>query len=653
MCAVNDKSDPDRTAFGRVEEIITRSWLRCRERGLDVAQALPDPSCAPATLVERLEANARLVAYAQPLLEGLHQHLARASSMALLADGDGMILRSIGDSGFMARAARCHLQPGAGWSEAEMGTNAIGTALVERRTVVVVGSEHFLDRNRFLTCISAPILAPGGGVLGVLDISGDARVAQVHGAALVEMNASIIENRLIETLPEAAVVLRLHVSAEGLGSHLDGLLALTEDGRCLAGNRRLPRLFGQPAAWSPTGLTFAELCVTPWLALLEHACRYGEEPLAVRTQRGDDLFLRIGLRGDGRSFSIAVLPLACAMTAPEKEIQAGVEDAAGRGRPSASRLQRASHARNLPAGGLHELDGGDPCVAEAVRRARRIAGCDIPLLIQGETGSGKEWFAQAFHRSGMRRDGPFVAVNCAAIPAALIESELFGYVEGAFTGARRSGARGRIREADGGTLFLDEIGDMPLSLQAVLLRVLETRRVMPLGGADEETIDFALVCASHQSLRALVERGEFRADLFFRLSGMTVSLPPLRVRQDFDRVVRRIIAEEAPNCEPAVSPAALDLLRRHPWPGNLRQLRNVLRLAVALLGDERVLTPEFLPSEFIDVATDQVESGLRAAQTRLVRETVKRHGGNISAAARELGITRTTLYRKLSEKRER
>ncbi|MFC5300850.1 sigma-54-dependent Fis family transcriptional regulator [Azospira restricta] len=601
---------------GDASDLIARSWQRCRDAGLDAAQALPVPATPPKTLADRLEANARLVAYAQPMLEGLYQHLARSSSMVLLADNAGMILRAVGDADFIARAARCHLQPGAVWSEAEMGTNAIGTALVERCTVAVVGREHFLDRNRFLTCISAPILAPGGGVLGVLDISGDARVAQVHGAALVEINAGIIENRLLETLPDAAVVLRLHATAEGLGSHLDGLLALADDGRCLAGNRRLPRLFGRPAGWSPAGAGFAELFATPWPALLEHACRRGEEPLAVRLRHGGELLARIGLRAGVRSFAVAAPPAAPA---------------------------------RCP---LDELGSEDPRMAEAIRRAKRIAECDIPLLIQGETGSGKEWFAQAFHKSGARRAAPFVAVNCAAIPATLIEAELFGHVEGAFTGARRSGARGKIREADGGTLFLDEIGDMPLALQAVLLRVLETRRVAPLGGHGEEPVDFALVCASHQPLRALVDHGQFRADLFFRLSGMTVSLPPLRERQDFDRVVRRILAEEAPGREPRVAPAALDLLRRHDWPGNLRQLRNVLRLAVALLGDERLLTPDFLPAELLDAGCrGHGESGLRAVQIRLVQETVERHGGNISAAARELGITRTTLYRKLAEGR--
>ncbi len=642
---IDDDELPDPTP-GATRGVIARSWQRCRDAGLDAAQAVPPPSCPPATLAGRLEANARLVAYAQPMLEGLYQHLARSSSMVLLADNAGMILRAVGDADFVARAERCHLQPGAVWSEDEMGTNAIGTALVERHTVAVVGGEHFLRRNRFLTCISAPILAPGGGVLGVLDISGDARVAQVHGAALVEMNAGIIENRLIETLPEAAVVLRLHASAEGLGSHLDGLLALAGDGRCLAGNRRLPRLFGIAGAALPAA-SFAELFATPWPALIEHACRHGEEPLALRTQRGGEIHARVGLRAGGRSF-LAGSPVPCSGADAGRDAGA-TPDAPGVDR----RRARARDDAPSPADGLHELGSDDPRMAEAIRRARRIAECDIPLLIQGETGSGKEWFAQAFHKSGPRRDAPFVAVNCAAIPATLIESELFGHVEGAFTGARRAGARGRIREAEGGTLFLDEIGDMPLALQAVLLRVLETRRVAPLGGEGEEPVDFALVCASHQPLRTLVEHGQFRADLFFRLSGMTVSLPALRERQDFDRVVRRILAEEAPGRDLRVAPAALDLLRRHDWPGNLRQLRNVLRLAVALLGDERLLTPDFLPAEILDADSraGHGESGLRAVQIRLVRETVERHGGNISAAARELGITRTTLYRKLAEGR--
>jgi transcriptional regulator of acetoin/glycerol metabolism len=202
-------------------------------------------------------------------------------------------------------------------------------------------------------------------------------------------------------------------------------------------------------------------------------------------------------------------------------------------------------------------------------------------------------------------------------------------------------------------LFLDEIGDMPLNLQAVLLRVLETRRVAPLGGGPEESVDIGLVCASHHPLRELMALGTFRSDLFFRLSGMTVSLPALRERSDFAVLVRALLDEESTGAGVTLSAEALSILKCHPWPGNLRQLRNALRLAIAMMGDDgSQLRPEHLPQEILDEisgsSAPSAESlGLRAAEIRMVQEAVARHDGNVSAAARELRITRTTLYRKL------
>jgi len=302
-----------------------------------------------------------------------------------------------------------------------------------------------------------------------------------------------------------------------------------------------------------------------------------------------------------------------------------------------------------PARALAGLGRKDPAVALAVDRVTRILGREIPLLIQGETGTGKEVFARAFHYSGPRGAGPFVAVNCAAIPAALIEAELFGHVEGAFTGARRDGSPGKLRLADGGTLFLDEIGDMPLALQSVLLRVMETRRVTALGDREEHEIDVGFVCATHQPLRELVARSAFRADLFFRLSGMTIELPPLRQRADFGALAQEILDEESPFKPLRLAPEALLHLRARSWPGNLRELRNVLRLAVAMLGDEdelRVAHFEGLAPESAGGLQDRART-LREAEAELVKQAVARHGGNVSAAARELKITRTTLYRRL------
>ncbi|HNE14661.1 MAG TPA: sigma-54-dependent Fis family transcriptional regulator [Rhodocyclaceae bacterium] len=604
-------------------DTIRRSWERCATRGLRADERLPDDPNARVRLSDRLEANARLVAYAQPIMEHLHQQIARSSSTILLADDSGVILRSVGDSDFLERAARVALKPGHCWSEHVMGTNAIGTALTEQRPVAVIGEEHFLDRNKFLTCIAAPIHAPTGGVLGILDISCSARLTQVHALALLQTTTEIIENRLIETLDDASVVLRFHHQPEALASPLEGLAVFNESGGMLACNRRAERLLGLPDTRHSQS-AFNDIFETRWNVLLDHALRSSFRPTKLRCNRG-------------REFAATVLVSNLR-----------------RVRPAGAVRDPRVLPRPRPRLTLEDMDLGAKAVGTAIRRARRILGLDIPLLIQGETGTGKEVFAQAFHNSGPRRDGPFVAINCAAIPGNLIEAELFGYTAGAYTGARGEGARGKLREAHGGTLFLDEIGDMPLKLQAVLLRVLETRRVTPLGGGPEEEIDLSLVCASHRSLKALCEVGEFRSDLYFRLSAMSLALPPLRERSDLEGMARRILQEESPDRPIRLATSTLDLIRRHPWPGNIRQLKNALRLGVAMLGDdEETLGPDHLPQDLLDgddtVHPVPAAKSLRAAEVRLVEDTVQRHNGNISAAARELGITRTTLYRKLRQ----
>ena len=614
-------TDPNATPLS--PEAIRRSWERCAASGLRPDERQPEDRSHPARLSDRLEANARLVTYAQPIMEHLHQQIARSSSTILLADDTGTILRSVGDSDFIERAARVALKPGHSWSEAVMGTNAIGTALAEQRAVAVIGDEHYLDRNKFLTCIATPIHAPTGGVLGILDVSTSARLTQVHAQALLQTTAEIIENRLIETVTDAAVVIHFHHQPEALASPLEGLAVFDEAGNFLACNRRAERLLGI-ADTRFTRPPFWDIFETRWNTLLDHALQSSARPTTLRSHLAREFVAHVRVSNLQR--------LRTATASRESTVK--------------------PRARDLPT--LDDLDLGDKTVSHAIRRARRILGLDIPLLVQGETGTGKEVFAQAFHHSGPRRNGPFVAINCAAIPATLIEAELFGYTPGAYTSARSEGARGKLREAHGGTLFLDEIGDMPLKLQAVLLRVLETRRVTPLGGGPEESIDLSLVCASHRSLKALCERGEFRPDLYFRLSAMSLSLPALRERGDIEALARRLLHDESPGRPIRLSASSLDLIRRHPWPGNIRQLRNALRLAAAMLApDEDTLTPAHLPQELTDdpdlPPAGPAAQSLRAAESRLVGDTVARHKGNISAAARELGITRTTLYRKLRQ----
>ena len=328
---------------------------------------------------------------------------------------------------------------------------------------------------------------------------------------------------------------------------------------------------------------------------------------------------------------------------------------------------------------LARLATGDAALQRVLDRAGRVVGRDIPLLIQGESAVGKELLAQACHNSGPRADGPFVALNCAAIPESLIEAELFGYAGGAFTGALREGAVGRIQQADGGTLFLDEIGDMPLAMQARLLRVLQDRRVLPIGAREAVPVDIALVSATHRMLNESVRSGLFREDLYYRINGLTVHLPPLRARTDIHVIAGQLIEAECaglPRDGVSVSEEVMRFFEAHAWPGNIRQLRNVLRVALALLDDdERVILPKHLPEEIF--VTDAVPASIAPRATAALRSGSEKegdaryvpvrprgrpplgldegqiqqalvdHGGNVSAAARALGIARNTLYRKL------
>jgi transcriptional regulator of acetoin/glycerol metabolism len=284
-------------------------------------------------------------------------------------------------------------------------------------------------------------------------------------------------------------------------------------------------------------------------------------------------------------------------------------------------------------------------MAQAVHVARRLGDSGLPILLTGETGTGKGAFAEALHRASSRAAGPFVAVNCAAIPEALIEGELFGYRPGAFTGAAREGARGKILEACGGSLFLDEIGDMPLAAQTRLLRVLSEGEVTPLGAPRPVSVDLSVIAATHQPVEALVAQGRFREDLYHRLAGAVLRLPPLRERADRIELIEGIVAAEAAARGRSVTlaPETALFLRRYPWPGNIRELRHVARYAVALCDDGRIGL-DCLPDRLVGAAPERA-AGAEGVRAQVVRLTLSRCNWNVSQAARMLGVSRATLYR--------
>jgi transcriptional regulator of acetoin/glycerol metabolism len=612
---------------GIIDPALRHSWQRCNGYGLAPTGRMHGaPHASAAQLARAMDHQRQLVSHARPVMEFVFEQTRDTDSMVILADAQGMLLQSLGDASFLDRAERVALRPGANWHEQWRGTNAIGTSLADAAPVVVHAGEHFLERNGFLTCTAAPITDPAGRVLGVLDISGDHRAYHRHTLALVKSAVRMIENRLFETRHACSLRLRLHAQPEGLGTVTEGLLALSDDGWIVGANGAALALLGLSA--SAIGASTLERALQVDMATL---CAWGRDggsaPRALRRLDGSVLWARV-------EASRAVL-----MT---------------------QRSHAVARSVSVPAtDALAALETGDPAMAAAAGRARRVLDKPIALLLQAESGAGKEVFARALHQSSSRAAGPFVAVNCAALPEALIEAELFGYRPGAYTGASRDGAPGRIREAQGGTLFLDEIGDMPLSLQARLLRVLQDREVVPLGGGKPVAVDFRLVCATHRNLALAIAPGGFREDLYYRLNGLTLQLPPLRERQDLAALTARMLRQLLPDREVCLAPDLQCAFAAYRWPGNLRQLENALRTACALLDDGEVqiawvhLADDLAaalrgPSPAAPAEPDRA-ADLRVQAERSVRQAVHDCAGNLSEAARRLGISRNTLYRKMAE----
>ncbi len=616
---------------GLLPEPIQRSWERCIETGLAVNLRPETEPAATHQLNELRERNSRLLTQAQPEMESLYSHIANTQSMVILSDADGTIIHAMGDQDFMSKAQRVALQPGVSWREDISGTNAIGTALIEKNPIFVMGGEHYFEENAFLNCSASPILDPHGSVIGVLDLSGDHRQPQEHTMALVRMSALMIENRLFNAGFATDVTIRFHTRPEFIGTLWEGIAVFSPDGKLLAINRTGAFQLGLDEQ-KISGIEFDSLFEVNLAKFLDVA----RHSLSSKSM----LVLKNGLRLHAKA-DPGMHTLATAISMPS--------NGQDRYQPAAEQLQAAE----MP---LDRLDTGDSMLRKTLVRARKALGHDIPVLIEGETGTGKELLAKAIHESGQRKQGAFVAINCASIPEGLIESELFGHEEGAFTGARRRGAVGRIQQAHGGTLFLDEVGEMPLALQARLLRVIQEREIVPLGSNKRIEVDISIIAATNQRLRTRVQQGEFREDLYYRLNGLRLTLPPLRERSDLQALIQRILEENLGRKDVVIQPEVLDLLQRHPWRGNVRQLFNVLRSALVFMEDHE-LGIQHLPEDFFEelddgspvpqiAATELAEASLSETEAALIRQALAAHQGNMTAAARQLGISRATIYRK-------
>jgi len=598
---------------------IARSWLRCLEDyHLDPALTMAPTVLEHGRVLESRERLQQVLHIAGNEMTSLHQQLCGAGHAVLLTDARGVILNCVTAPTERKIFERAGLWLGADWSEACEGTNGIGTCLVERQALTIHRDEHFRGRHTGLTCSASPVFDPHGELLAVLDVSSArpdvSRQSQFHTMALVNLSAKMIESSYFLRNFANQWLLRFHLQAESVGLFSEGLLAFDGEGRICAVNQSALNLLGQGRGGlmgQPVEAFFD--CTLD--EMLGRASPDASAGWPLRTRDGRRLFAV--LRGQ------APRPPMPRVPAPV------IEDRA-----------------QLPGICL-----GDAALQTDFRKALRVYERDVPLLIHGETGSGKEAFAKAVHHASQRADKAFVALNCAAIPESLIESELFGYRGGSFTGARKEGMRGKLQQADGGTLFLDEIGDMPLALQTRLLRVLEDRQVVPIGG-EPQMINVRIISATHRDLLARVQEGSFREDLYYRLNGLEVALPALRERGDKSQLLDFLLAEEARGETVLIDEPARQALLAFAWPGNVRQLRNVLRTLAALCDGGRVGL-EDLPvmiRQSRPLAVHPIEASERPladAERLALLNALEHTRWHMTHTAEQLGVSRNTLYRKL------
>ncbi len=584
---------------------LSASWQRCQGAGLNPA-AIPDElRLNTAALDERRQRYGRLLqAVEHSALPLFNQLMGRTQSRLILSDPQGFVLHHWGVSRYSQKLANIALDTGVNWLEQYKGTNAIAAALSERQCVSVIGEQHFIKSHRFMSCTASPLFSPDGELLGALDITSEQQIHTPKTAILVSSLAQQLELALLCRLPGAAVRLDLAPQKALLHSGWQGVLVLDLDGRVLGANPMARQLL--------KGINLGQIHQALSPQVLSRGSGRLQQGLVFRTQ---------------------------ALEQPQHT------------KP----VVRASQSRESQSG-ESSAAFKEPRLELAWQQARKVLARNIPLLILGETGVGKEQFVKQLHVQSPRHQQPFVAVNCAAIPAELVESELFGYQAGAFTGASRQGYVGKIRQAHQGSLFLDEIGEMPLAAQSRLLRVLQEREVVPIGSNQAHSVDIQVIAATHMDLPALVQQGAFRADLYYRLNGLQVTLPALRQRSDLRRLIHKLHQRYRVRPQ-SLCPVLEQQLLQYHWPGNLRELDNLMQVACLMAEEFPELNWQTLPESLQQTLGTAEEAmadlapapgnNLHSQMQTQIRDTWLACNGNVSEAARRLGISRNTLYRKL------
>lgn len=626
----------------KVNPVISRSWQRSRKFDVNHDYIEKTEVLNHYRLVERIEERKHFVEVAIPVMEELYSFLRGLGFMVVLADHEGYILKAMIDDSFRREASSLMLIEGANWSEKSKGTNAIGTSLTEGESVKIFGHEHYVRENHIIACAAVPIFGSDGQIMGTLDVTGESKKGNERIFRMVNFSAKSIERELqmnnlykklnlykakydglFDLMREGAVM----VEEDGTVSQISQIAAKVlgiKENECLGAN--IEELFNLNSMWvldSSSGDT-KEITISP---------KHGSSLVNARARR---LYGPEGKPGG-----------MVAIVGPSPSVVQNQEN----------KPVPASHANaNSAKFSFSQIIGNSDYLQQVISMCKRVARNNSTILVSGETGTGKEMLAQAIHHASTRSNCPFVAVNCAAIPSELIESELFGFEDGAFTGARKGGSPGKFEIANGGTIFLDEIGDMSARAQVSLLRVLQEKQLCRVGGRQNKPIDVRVIAATHRNLTEMVEEGTFRQDLFFRLNVVNVYIPPLRSRKgDIDLLVaffmnkyKSVIGRP----QLVMSPEAMEIFSAYSWPGNVRELENLIEGLVNIVEGD-IIKVEHLPKimfeEKEEPVPDTTGMTLKDIEKAAIIQAIKECSGSLSAAAIKLDIGRSTLYRKLKE----
>ncbi|CVK20604.1 sigma-54-dependent Fis family transcriptional regulator [Sporomusa sphaeroides] len=642
---------------------ILDSWVRCRQARVNPNDDGVHHQLDQYSLRAVLRENQELITIAKPFMDNLYQIVAGSGFVVVLTDIRGYIMEILGDKDTLKNPMTVSFFQGANWSEKEAGTNAIGTALVTRKPIQVSGSEHYCRKHHCLTCSAAPILDEKGKVLGILDVSGKSTAAHLHTLGMVVAATEAIMAQL--------AIRRKNNELRVMNSRLTNIFNTMSDGVIMIDNNGViselnpvakkilgfgPTKFETKQPLQVESIFGAQSTIIRRIITCKESC--ADIEIMLDTNCGLSHYLATG---EPVADEQGVVTGGVIILRPMKQIQNLVNRFSG-------------HYGTLK---FSDIIGESKAILEAVRIASLAATCISSVLLQGESGTGKEIFAQAIHNRSDRSAGPFIAVNCGAIPRELIGSELFGYEDGAFTGAKRGGKPGKFELACGGTLFLDEIGDMPLEQQVALLRVLQERKVNRIGSDKVIPVDVRVICATNKSLLKEVEKGTFRKDLYYRLNVIAITIPPLRERSEdivplFNYFLDRL-DKHGRNFR--VSPAVIERIVQYDWPGNVRELQNVVERIVSLTEGEMVnlinLPKEICTWQPTNPTSPNPDNGngfyparhvvevcrgregrrflLEENERQEILSLLSAHRGNVSLTARTMGVSRNTLYRKMKQ----